>query len=453
MLPADKQTEINELVYKAFRLGIDAFIGKFGEDLSFEVIFQAIRFEIFQLIMLDFVNSTQPSLGAAAVQFGHNAIRADTQTTLATIETYDAQLSDFANLMDSLTKTALGNKSLVRGVTGVSAEIQKTLLAFQTPASSFSLKELEFNLDLTLGVLKAPVEAAVETSFAVATFAPIIGKTLSVDPAKSVITAAMTGAEALPPPPSAGAGPIATAGAAIREGPAATDLPALIPKAAPASTPQPCQRRRQYRCHRQCRAIWTSSAKSDKILAANDVAAYDAEAPNLLAANNALFNYLISVGQRAYAALPLLAGTAASDVQTLVPQYDAAADNVGLLYLALELWTVAQDANSQTLATSYAADAKSALTAVGQQAVLVQSDLKGVTIPGRIVIAGDGAPGWVTFQSPVAVDYSFTNVGDKPLSAGCRNTASECKSHTADTGNGKPAGAGSGGNISGRLAV
>src|SRR5208337_3968226 len=86
---------------------------------------------------------------------------------------------------------------------------------------------------------------------------------------------------------------------------------------------------------------------------------------------------------------------------------------------ASTLWAGAQDATSLALATSFEASGAAAVTAVGRQAALVESDLKGVTVPAQIVIAGDGVPGGEASPGGIiSVAYSFTNVGDKPLPAG-----------------------------------
>ena len=115
----------------------------------------------------------------------------------------------------------------------------------------------------------------------------------------------------------------------------------------------------------------------------------------------------------------MLSASGLSDAETFAPQFDTAADDVGLLYTALEVWTIGQDKNSANLANTFAGNVASDLMKLGPQAMTAQSDLKGITVPGQIVIAGDGVPGsWSTFGSTVDVNYTFTNVGDKGLPAG-----------------------------------
>ena len=188
---------------------------------------------------------------------------------------------------------------------------------------------------------------------------------------------------------------------------AVTPVPTARPTATPIPLPAPVQ---EY---------LDELGKLSKILAANDLASYNAETANLTAANDVLFSYLTPIGQRASAAMPQLPGPAATDAISLASEYDAASDDIGLSYLALQLWAAAQDTNSLAIAASLVTDTIAAVTAAGQQAVLVQNDLKGVTVPGQIVIAGDGVPvGGATFGGTVNVNYSFTNVGDKALPAG-----------------------------------
>ena len=65
--PADR-TKIIELYAKLVRFGIDYFIGKFGEDVSFEIFFNLLRVDLYHDLLTDFVSNTQPSLDTAAIQ-------------------------------------------------------------------------------------------------------------------------------------------------------------------------------------------------------------------------------------------------------------------------------------------------------------------------------------------------------------------------------------------------
>jgi Carboxypeptidase regulatory-like domain len=413
-VPTEKRAEIVELYAKAVRFGFDLIISKMqvAGDFTFEVIFQAIRYEIFQIIVSDYVTNTQPSLDTAAIQFAHNAISGDTATTLAAVSSYDSQLSDFTKCLDGITETAFGDKSLLRAVTGISTEAKDLLWS----SSSLSASKFAINMDEALTFLKAPVEAAIETAFAAGSIAPLIGEALSIDPTAAVITASMTGPDALPPTAPSCPSVSLPFGrstdqepllAAVMSGSTPTPTPTAVATATPVPLPSAVQ------------SYLTELSRVSKILAAKDVAGYNAETPKLLAANNALFQYLNPVGQRALAALPQLSATGISDTEALVPNFDIAADDAGLFYLATELWTISQDSNSLNLATSFATDVASDLTTVGPQAASVQNDLKGVTVPGQIVITGDGVPGdWTTAGSNIIVSYTFTNVGGKALPAG-----------------------------------
>ena len=407
---AADQAKITELYIKLFKLGIDTFLGKLKPEAIYQAIYQALRLELFEIFVHDFITSTQPVLDTAAIQFSHNAIRDDTNTTLVTIEVYDAQLSNFAKYMDGITMTALADISAVTGTvatSGAFGELQSLLFQAQ-PLSKFSLYFGEI-----MDFLKEPADRAVDAAYATGSIAPIIGETLSIDPASAVVTAAMIGADSLPPVPSAiksmknGVTPGHDPSLIIGPPMAVTPVPTSRPTATPIPLPAPVQ---EY---------LDELGKLSKILAANDLASYNAETANLTAANDVLFNYLTPIGQRASAAMPQLPGNAATDAISLASEYDAASDDIGLSYLALQLWAAAQDTNSLAIAASLVTDTIAAVTAAGQQAVLVQNDLKGVTVPGQIVIAGDGVPvGGATFGGTVNVNYSFTNVGDKALPAG-----------------------------------
>jgi len=112
-------------------------------------------------------------------------------------------------------------------------------------------------------------------------------------------------------------------------------------------------------------------------------------------------------------------GTAATDAAMLAPQYDVAATDVGLLYAALELWAVARDSDSQSLANSFAADVIADLDSAGSQAALVQGELTGVTVPGQVVISSDsGTAARTRAGTLVSVDYFIANVGDQSLAPG-----------------------------------
>lgn len=411
--PADR-TKIIELYAKLVRFGIDYFIGKFGEDLSFEIFFNLLRVDLYHDLLTDFVSNTQPSLDTAAIQFAHDAIRADTATTLAAVEVYDGHLSDFTTEVHDITTTALTDLSVIRGLDGVFAQVQ-SLLGFGGPISG----KISAAIGGVLKFLKAPADAATDTAFSVATVAPLIGDVLLADPTGAAITAVMTGAEALPPLPSAAqsraqapnepgrwisvVAAVATPTATIRP----TSTPTPLPTATPIPLAPPVQ------------AYLSELGRISKILAAGDVASYAAERANLIAANSNLFNYLNPISGRASAALPNLTGSAANDANLLAPQFDTASTDIGLFYMALEVWDVYQDAGSLSLAASFAADVVSAVMAVGQQAALVQSDLKGITVPGQIIITGNGVPaGQTNFGKVIDVEYTFTNVGDRPLPSG-----------------------------------
>ena len=420
-----------EIFAKTVRFGADYLIGSSKEDLAFEAVFQGLTYFLFNKDVGTFISMTQPSLDTAAIQFEHNAISGDTQSTLEAIDSYDTGLSNLFTCIDSTSKSLLTFSSVIRGFDGLWKEW--TTFTKLSSRSSVDQFELASDIQKTAGPY---VRIASTVAVVYAAMMPTAGIEFLIAPTGSVITAAMTGAAALGPPVppmcpdpcndivwatlfpkscNPGMSSQGPPGAMVLQAPAATSMPTSSPAVPGTATPTPTP----LPLPPAVQGYMDELGEIGKILGANDIAAYNAETTKLVAANGTLFSYLNPINQRASGALSLLSPAGADDAELLTPQYASAAGAISLLYTALELWTQSPSPATMGVATSSLTDTMSAVMAAGQQAALVQSDLKGITVPGQIVIGGDGVPGELTTPgSVIHVEYTFTNVGDQPAPAG-----------------------------------